>query len=187
MGKNKKRPITVNLAEADIAVLERLGGKTKGIENLIKNYGAAAKKEKGSIEEQFYDTLIMPVDCHVRDTYKTFVEIFIREGGRPASIDYTGPKVSGYTGYDISTIRKHFKKMNTTRFIKTAGALFSPTIRIKEGNKEEDFMLLYDKFVDFIQAKGQYKDIGEKLWGKEKRKEALERLDSAKPIEGGEA
>lgn len=184
MKKNKKKPITVNLSEEGIAILESLGGKTKGIESLIENYRTGAKKEGGSIEEQFYDLIMLPADSHVRETYKTFVEMFLREGARQAAIDYIGPKLSGYVGYDFSTIRKHFKKMSATRFIKASGTLHSPTIRLREGVEEEDFLPVYNNFVYFIQAKGQYKDISEDLWGEKKRKEALERMNSAKPITG---
>ncbi len=185
MEKNKKQQIAIKLSEKDIAVLDSLGGKTKGIKHLINVYGTAAKKEKGSIEEQFYDMIIMPIEPHIRETYKTFVEIFIREGVHHGTIDYYGPKLSGYTGNDISTIRKHLRKLDATCFLRTSEASLSfyPTLRIREGIEREDFISIYDNFVEFVQSKGHYKDIGKELWGDEKRKEAIERKNSAKPIE----
>jgi len=158
--------VSVRLDEDDIAYLEKLGGKTQGIKLLIDYHRNSANQEQPELDpaERFYQYIILPADQRLRETYQCFLELFIEMGGRKASLDYFAPHICGRTGFDEKTVRKHFRKLSSLRFVKHDGLLFRPTLRLKEGLATEDFKQPYADFVDFLQARGIYKDVGSDLW-----------------------
>ncbi|MCD6213971.1 MAG: hypothetical protein J7J46_03225 [Candidatus Desulfofervidus sp.] len=158
--------VSVRLDEEEIAYLEKLGGKTKGIKLLIEYHKKGINEEKRELDpaERFYQCIILPTDQRLRETYQCFLELFIEMGGRKASLDYYAPHITGRTGFDEKTVRKHFRKLSSLKFVRHDGLLFRPTLRLKEGFAIEDFEKPYRDFVDFLQAKGVYRDIGMDLW-----------------------
>ncbi|GAH56857.1 unnamed protein product, partial [marine sediment metagenome] len=63
------------------------------------------------------------MSASTRETYKTFIEIFISDSGRFHTnkkhkdyLNYFEPKISGNTGYDATITRKHLRNMCITRY-----------------------------------------------------------------------
>ena len=158
--------ISVRLDEEEIEYLEKLGGKTRGIKLLIEYHKKGVSEEKQELDpaERFYQCIILPADQRLRETYQCFLELFIEMGGRKASLDYFASRICGRTGFDEKTVRKHFRKLSSLKFVKHDGLLFRPTLRLREGFTTEDFEKPYRDFVDFLQARGVYRDIGIDLW-----------------------
>jgi len=158
--------VSARLDEEEIEYLEKLGGKTKGIKLLIEYHKNSINEEKRELDpaERFYQYIILPADQRLRETYQSFLELFIETGGRKASLDYYAPHITGRTGFDEKTVRKHFRKLASLKFVKHDGLLFRPTLRLREGFAAEDFEKPYKDFVDFLQARGIYRDIGIDLW-----------------------
>lgn len=164
------KTISVRLDDKDVEYLERLGGKTKGVKLLIEYHKKGINEEKRELDpaERFYQYIILPTDQRLRETYQSFLELFIEMGGRKASLDYYVPYITGRTGFDEKTVRKHFRKLASLKFVKHDGLLFRPALRLKEGFAIEDFKKPYRDFVDFLQERGAYKDIGTDLWENER-------------------
>ena len=163
------KTVSVRLEDKDVEYLEKLGGKTKGIKLLIEYHKKGINEEKQELDpaERFYQYIILPTDQRLRETYQSFLELFIEMGRRKASLDYYAPYITGRTGFDEKTIRKHFRKLASLKFVKHEGLLFRPALRLKEGFAIEDFEKPYRDFVDFLQERGAYKDIGTDLWENE--------------------
>jgi len=164
------KTISVRLDDKDVEYLERLGGKTKGVKLLIDYHKKGINEKKRELDpaERFYQYIILPTDQRLRETYQNFLEFFIEMGGRKASLDYYAPYITGRTGFDEKTVRKHFRKLASLKFVKHDGLLFRPALRLKEGFTIEDFEKPYRDFVDFLQERGVYKDIGTDLWENER-------------------
>ncbi len=167
-----KKQIGLKLEEEEIAILEKLGGKSKGVHKLISDYRDTilGKKVKKTVEEIFYDSLILPSDPRLRETYKAFLEAFIRSGARMGSLDFWEPELTGTTGFNGKAVRGHFRKLSASRYVKSFGFLFRPSLRLKEGVEKEKFFDIHERFHDFLLEKGAYQDFGEFLWDNEDEK-----------------
>ncbi len=161
-----KKQIGLKLEEDEIALLEKLGGKSRGVHKLISDYRDTllGKKVKRTVEESFYDSLILPSDPRLRETYKAFLESFIHSEARMGSLDFWEPELTGVTGFNGKVVRGHFRKLSASRYVKAYGFLFRPTLRLKEGVEKEKFFEIHRRFHDFLLEKGAYQDYGEFLW-----------------------
>jgi len=160
--------ISVRLDEKELNYLQKLGGTTKGIKLLIEYHKNCTNEKEQKLDpvEQFYQCIILPSDQRLRETYQCFIELFIEIGGQKATLDYYAPHISGRTGFDEKTVRRHFRKLSSLKFVKHDGLLFRPTLRLKEGITIENFENSYKNFVNFLRAREVYKDIGVDLWEK---------------------
>jgi len=165
-----RKQTTVRLNEEEITFL-RVYGKgrvTEAIRELIaEKKGAIEQGEESqkTPEGRFYDCLLLPADSRLRDTYCAFLELFIESGERLASLDYLAPALIGRTGFDEGTIRKHFRKLASLKFVKSEGLLFRPTLRLKQEVPVDVLRKLYFEFADFLKARGDYRDVSGDLWG----------------------
>ena len=164
---DNKKGIYIKLSEEDITFLvQKLGGKTKGIEKLIKdqiNRTEKGSNEKG-IEERFFGMVILPADGNLSETYQTFLNSYIENEGRMGVIDYYAPKISSLTGIDEKTIRKHFRKLAGSKYIKSKELLFRPTLRLKPNVDRENFRATFIEYSNFLGGKDEYEDIGADIW-----------------------
>ena len=158
--------VSARLDGEEIEYLEKLGGKTRGIKLLIEYHQKSISREEQELDpaERFYHQIIIPTDQRLRETYQSFTEMFLSTGGRRMSLDYCVPHIAARTGFDEGTVRKHFRKLSSLKFIKSEGLLFRPTLRLKEGVTVENFKKIYEDFVDFLESRGEYRDIGIDLW-----------------------
>jgi len=165
------KTISVRLSEDDFQVLNELGGKSEGLRRLIEFYRQASSarvpEHDLSPDDRFYRSIILPSDFRLRETYQAFLEVFIESGLRKGSLDFYVPIICGRTGFDADTVRKHFRKLATLRFVHSSGWIFRPTLRLKDGVDFEHFRKIYQDFVDFLQANGAYRDVSTDLWEEE--------------------
>lgn len=157
-----KRAISVKLSEGDISFLEERGGKTKAIETLIKRYegGVNGEDEEGKgIEAMFWDSLLVPVDHHLQETYVAIVETYIQNGHSLGTIDYYIPRLIGKTGFDEKTITKHARKLGNAGYIVFNGLSFRPTLRLIERMDENVFSEIFMGFEHFLRKEKNYVDF----------------------------
>ena len=164
-----KKQTTIRLDEEEISFLRMYGkGKvTQAIRDLITEKKEAIElgsHHQETPEGRFYDCLLLPTDARLRDTYCAFLELFIESGECLASLDFLAPALTGCTGFDEGTIRKHFRKLASLKFIKSEGLLFRPTIRVKHEVPVDILRKLYFEFADFLKARGDYRDVSVDLW-----------------------
>ena len=163
--KMGKKTMAVRLEEEEITFLREYGRGR--ISDAVRELIAEKKRrmEEGEArqkapDERLEESIIVPSDSHLKDTYLAIVRAFIANGGRAGSIDYFLSKIMGDTGYDSTTALKHVRKLGSSRYIKfISGATFRPTFRLVEGVTIEQFRELISDYSDFIRQKRRYADV----------------------------
>ena len=155
-----KTQTAIRLSDADKAFLGEMGGLSKGVRDLIaeKRERMEGAKKKKTAEEKFMERIIIPGEGHLSDLYQAFLVSFIKGGNKRGSIDYYEPRLCGTTGYDGATVRKMFRKLSSSGFIKSEGFLFRPTIRLVNQEAHKGFQEVYEDYAMFIQKAEQYQD-----------------------------
>ena len=158
-----KKGISAKLSMEDIELLNKLGGKTKGIELVIREYRERANgiedgEEKG-IEGKFWDGLITPENMHLMETYRALVETYILNGHSLGTIDYYIPRLTGKTGFDEKTITKHIRKLGNAGYIVFNRLSFRPTLRLIERMGENEFSDIFMEFEHFLRKEKSYVDF----------------------------
>lgn len=168
-----KKTTTIRLSEEEITFLREYGrGKiSDAVRELItekKEKMEKGEERKKAPDERFEESIIMPTDQHLRETYLSIVRIFIINGGRAGSIDYFLGRIAGDTGFDEGTIIKHVRKLGGSGYIKfVRGTLFRPTFRLVEGVTIEEFRELLRDYFDFIKQERSYSDAWSLMYGEE--------------------
>lgn len=155
-----KTQTAIRLSDGDKAFLEETGGVSKSVRDLIaekRERMEGAKKEK-TAEEKFMERIIVPGEGHLSDLYQAFLVAYIKRGRRRGSLDYYEPSLCGTTGYDGATVRKIFRKLNSSGFVKSEGFLFRPTIRLVNKEAHDGFQEIYEDYAMFVQKVEQYQD-----------------------------
>ena len=162
-----KKGISAKLSMEDIELLNKLGGKTKGMEFLIEKYRGGLdgmEEEEKGIEAKFWGSLLVPIDHHLQETYVAIVETYILNGHSQGTIDYYIPRLIGKTGFDEKTITKHARKLGNAGYIVFNGLSFRPTLRLVEGMDKNGFSGVFMEFENFLRKEKNYVDF---LEGKE--------------------
>jgi len=164
-----KKVTGIRLEEEELAFLKQLG--SGNVSQAVRSLIAEKKKlldgepdRAMTPEEMFFDSLLLPADSRLRETYCSYVEMCIESGVLHASLDYLAPALTGRTGFDESTIRKHFRKLTTLKFIKSEGLLFRPTLRLKQELSIPALKKLIREFADFLHTRGNYRDVVGDVW-----------------------
>jgi len=163
--KMGKKTMAVRLEEEEITFLREYGRGR--ISDAVRELIAEKKRrmEEGEArqkapDERLEESIIVPSDSHLKDTYLAIVRTFIANGGRAGSIDYYLNRIMGDTGYDSATVLKHVRKLGSSGYIKfVSGATFRPTFRLVEGVTIEQFRELINDYSDFIRQKQRYADV----------------------------
>lgn len=164
-----KKQSAIRLEKEDWNFLRELGNGqvSQGVRELInekkKRLEGTKEKEK-QIDEKFYETIYLPSELHLKETYKAFLEGFIRNGERRGTVDYYIPLLTGTTGENETTLRKQFRKLTSIGFVKADGLKFRPRLKLGEETDKEEFKSIYTEFKEFLDVKGKYHDFGEELW-----------------------
>lgn len=159
--KEEKKQISLRLGKNEIDLLQSLGGTTRGIKELINAHREKEEERKcrvKTIEEKFWDSIIVPVEPKMRQTYEAIVERFLKGKGRFGTVEYYQPAVMGRTGFDGETVIKHFRKLEGAGYIRFRDLSFRPTLRL-QGIKMEEFAEILTEFDNFLQRKEQYVDF----------------------------
>ena len=156
----KQNQINVRLGDKEIAVLNALGGKKRGIQFLIEKH---LKEEEGkervkTVEEKFIERIITPTELHLKELYISFLIIHLQRGGGMGSLDFFENSLCAATGFDPKTVRKMFRKLEQSKFIKNKNFLFRPTIRLINEEASNGFQEVFEDYVLFIQKAEQYTD-----------------------------
>ena len=156
----KQNQINVRLGDKEIAVLNALGGKKRGIQFLIEKH---LKEEEGkervkTVEEKFIERIITPTELHLKELYISFLIIHLQRGGGMGSLDFFENSLCAATGFDPKTVRKMFRKLEQSKFIKNKNFLFRPTIRLINEEASNGFKEVFENYVLFIQKAEQYTD-----------------------------
>ena len=157
-----KKGISAKLSMEDIELLNKLGGKTKGMEFLIGKYREGSDRKEGEekgIESKFWGSLLVPIDHHLQETYAAIVETYILNGHSSGTIDYYIPKLIGKTGFDEKTITKHTRKLGNAGYIVFDGLSFRPTLRLIERMDENEFSEAFMEFEHFLRKEKNYVDF----------------------------
>ena len=156
----KQNQINVRLGDKEIAVLNALGGKKRGIQFLIEKH---LKEEEGkervkTVEDKFIERIITPTESHLKELYISFLIIHLQRGGGMGSLDFFENSLCAATGFDPKTVRKMFRKLEQSKFIKNKNFLFRPTIRLINEEASNGFQEVFEDYVLFIQKAEQYTD-----------------------------
>ena len=156
----KQNQINVRLGDKEIAVLNALGGKKRGIQFLIEKH---LKEEEGkervkTVEDKFIERIITPTELHLKELYISFLIIHLQRGGGMGSLDFFENSLCAATGFDPKTVRKMFRKLEQSKFIKNKNFLFRPTIRLINEEASNGFQEVFEDYVLFIQKAEQYTD-----------------------------
>lgn len=155
-----KTPITVKLDKSHIDVLKNeLGGSTRGIEGLIENYLKNKTDGEPDPEREFFECLYLPSEKNLRATYMGFLNSYVGKGNLPGTLGAYIDTIIGETGYDEPTIRKHFRKLTGSGFIKLLqNMMFRPTLRIRETVTRDRFKIILETYSLFIQGEANFTD-----------------------------
>lgn len=156
----KQNQVNVRLGDKEIAVLNALGGKKRGIQFLIEKH---LKEEEGkervkTVEDKFIERIITPTELHLKELYISFLIIHLQRGGGMGSLDFFENSLCAATGFDPKTVRKMFRKLEQSKFIKNKDFLFRPTIRLINEEASNGFKEIFEDYVLFIQKAEQYTD-----------------------------
>lgn len=156
-----KKAVTIKLTENDREVLSKLGGNTKGVETLIYNYQQIKPLNgESDPETMFFDCLYLPSEQNLRATYTAFLNAYIAQGNLAGTIGAYIGKISGETGYDEPTTRKHFRKLTGSGFIKLLlNMMFRPTLRLRESVTKDQFKGILETYSLFIQGEANFTDF----------------------------
>lgn len=157
-----KTPITVKLSKPHIATLHRIGGNTKGIEFLISEYlkTPEIEKEPESPDVKFFEQILLPKEVNLRSTYIAYLNSYLKRGIKSEAIGYSINEIMGETGFDEGTIRKQFRKMTGSSYVKlVGGSMFRPTIRLQKGYDRADFALILEEYITLLRGEGRYEDV----------------------------
>ena len=152
--------INVRLGDKEIAVLNALGGKKRGIQFLIEKHlkEIEGKEKIKTVEEKFMERIIAPAEQHLKELYTSFLIIHLQRGGGMGSLDFFESSLCAATGFDPKTVRKMFRKLEQSKFIKNKDFLFRPTIRLINEEASKGFQEIFEDYVLFIQKAEQYTD-----------------------------
>ena len=155
-----KKQTGIWLTEEDKAFLNEMGGVSKGIRFLIEE-----KREKmegisrvKTVEEKFMERLITPSESHLKELYVAFLIAHLQRGGGMGSLDFFQNTLCAATGFDPKTVRKMFRKLEQSKFIKNKDFLFRPTIRLVDEEASKGFQEIFEDYTLFIQKAEQYTD-----------------------------
>ena len=154
------KQINIRLNEEQIKVLESLGGPKKGVTALIDMHLKKVAVKEPDPEKEFFDCLYLPSEKNLRATYTGFLTAYITNGNLPGTLGVYIGKLMGETGYDEPTIRKHFRKLTGSGFIKLLqNMMFRPTLRLRETVIEDQFKGILETYSLFIQGEANFKDF----------------------------
>ena len=164
-----KKVTGIRLEDEELAFLKQLGSGnvSQAVRSLIAEKKKLLDGESDRVktpEEMFFDSLLLPADPRLRETYCSYLELCVESGVLHASLDYLAPALMGRTGYDEGTIRKHFRKLASLKFVKSEGLLFRPTLRLKQERSISSLRRLIQEFADFLHTRGNYRDVAVDLW-----------------------
>jgi len=156
----KKRQTGVWLSEEEKAFLKEIGGTSIGIRLLIeeKRERMDGEKKIKSVEEKFMERIATPGESHLKELYISFLIIHLQRGGGMGSMDFFKSSLCAATGFDPKTVRKMFRKLEQSKFIKNKDFLFRPTIRLISEKASEGFQEIFEDYVLFIQKAEKYTD-----------------------------
>ena len=117
-----------------------------------------------TVEEKFMERIITPSEPHLKELYISFLIIHLQRGGGMGSLDFFENSLCAGTGFDPKTVRKMFRKLEQSKFIKNKNFLFRPTIRLTNEEASKGFQEIFEDYVLFIQKAEQYTD-----WLEEKK------------------
>ena len=155
-----KTAITVKLSSAHIDMLENeLGGKTQGIETLLDRYLKNKNAGEPDLEKAFLDCLLLPPDKNLRRTYAAFLAAYLKKGKRAGTVDGYIRTITGDTGFDDSTTRKHFRKLVGSGFINPMlNMMFRPTTRLQPDVSTEHFGDIEVRYASFLRCENNFED-----------------------------
>ena len=155
-----KRQTAVRLDDRDKAFLNEMGGISAGVRLLIEEKRERMEGEQKikSVEEKFMERIITPAEQHLKELYTSFLIIHLQRGGGMGSLDFFESSLCAATGFDPKTVRKMFRKLEQSKFIKNKDFLFRPTIRLINEEASKRFQELFEDYVLFIQKAEQYTD-----------------------------
>lgn len=158
---SEKKQTQIRLSDKERAFLDEVGGVSKGVSLLIeeKRRKMDGEEREMSIEEKFMEPVIFPAEPHMKEVYKAFLIAFLKNGGRMGSLDFYASQLTGATGYDEKTIRKIFRKLSSSGFVKSEYMVFRPTIRFKTKKAAEGFQEIFEDYIQFIQQSEPYDDF----------------------------
>ena len=156
----KKKQAGVWLDEADKAFLKEMGGVSAGIRLLIEEKRKRMEGEQRvkTVEEKFMDRLITPSEPHLKELYVSFLIKHLQKGGGMGSLDYYERSLCASTGFDGKTVRKMFRKLEQSKFVKNKDFLFRPTIRLINEEASKGFQEIFEDYALFVQKAEQYTD-----------------------------
>lgn len=154
------KQINLRLNEEQIKILEALGGYKKGVTALIDTHLKNVAVEESNPEREFFDCLYLPSEQNLRATYAAFLNAYITQGNHAGTIGAYSAKISGETGYDEPTTRKHFRKLTGSGFIKLLlNMMFRPTLRLRDSVTKDQFKGILETYSLFIQGEANFSDF----------------------------
>ena len=154
---------TIILTSRERDYLTRFGGNTKGIKKLIqeKLEDTNTKQEKDTITT-FYNTILLPSDPHLRDSYTALIEYWTRTNMKLLSPRHAILKIANATGYNLDTVYKHVKRLESQGYItddlENGDIWIVPSIRVHR-NRQDEFRDIFIQFSDFLKSGGDYVDM----------------------------
>ena len=180
-----KKQTGIWLTEEDKTFLSEMGGVSKGIRFLIEE---KREKMKGinrvkTVEEKFMERIITPGETHLKELYIAFLIAHLQRGGGMGSLDFFENTLCAATGFDPKTVRKIFRKLEQSKFIKNKDFLFRPTIRLIDEEASKGFQEIFEDYTLFVQKAERYTDWLEISY---KSMEEMPTHDSKRLVEGEE-
>lgn len=157
------KQVNVRLDDQQIAVLKGLGGYTQGIGSLIKAHNpieTESKPEPPTMDMRFFEKIMIPKEKNLKATYIAYLNSYLKRGIKSEAIGYSINEIMGETGFDEATIRKQFRKLTGSSYMRLVqGSMFRPTIRLYKGTDREEFALILEEYITFLRGEADYEDV----------------------------
>lgn len=157
MDETKTKQTMLRLNEEEREYLKELGkgNLTEGARRLIENEKKRLESAEQTIEDKFYDFLILPNQKNLREIYQVILESFLKNDISKASPVFLF-SLAKDCGLDEKTASQIFKKLDGKYIKKKDNYNISPVIRLKPAIDIKTFKEVLAEFVDFLQESGEY-------------------------------